>query len=99
MSAVVQPTTIILEPLRVLGDVAAPGLSGDANDRATDVGQPAKLFCTTGRRLVRMDGPVGILVTTGHAPADSPHEKALQSGLVCSYRYVTAQVRTICVEW
>jgi hypothetical protein len=33
-------TPISLEPLRVLGDVAAPGLSGDANDRAKDVGQP-----------------------------------------------------------
>jgi hypothetical protein len=53
MSAAVQPTTtIILEQLRVLGDVAAPGPSGDANDRTTDVGQPARLFCTTGRRLV-----------------------------------------------
>jgi hypothetical protein len=53
MSAAVQPTTTLsLEPLRVLGDVAATGPSGDDNDTTKDIGQPATRFCKTGRRLV-----------------------------------------------
>jgi hypothetical protein len=84
----------------VLRDVAATGLSGGEDDRTKDVGQSATLFCTTRRRAGHaMEIPVGILVTTGHSPADLPHEAALQSGLVYSYQYVTVQVRAIFVEW